>query len=351
LPQWHPVEPSERYQVLDLVRGLALFGVLIVNLLCFFRVSLFTCIFSDRAGLEKFVATMIEFKAFDLFSLSFGVSLAVQAERARKGGANVSTFLARRFLVLLAFGVVHMTLVSNVDMLCLYAVCGLALIPWARASWPALLAAGVAAILLQPYAPGPTLPAAAVLQAHAVEATQVYAHAGFVALTAFRWRETLVFILPLLAGVALKTYGLMLCGMALWRAEVVRDRDRHRRAIWLACAAAVGAWAVTREHIPLAVAYGAALLGWRQSERGKRWAAPFAAAGRMAFTNYLMQSLILATVFYGCGLIGRIDAAPAAAFGIALYAAQVWFSVWWLARHRFGPFEWVWRSLTYGRRV
>jgi uncharacterized protein len=71
----------------------------------------------------------------------------------------------------------------------------------------------------------------------------------------------------------------------------------------------------------------------------------------MAFTNYLMQSLILATVFYGCGLIGRIETAPAAAFGIALYAAQVWFSVWWLARHRFGPFEWVWRSLTYGRRV
>lgn len=350
--RWHPVEASERYAVLDLIRGAALFGVLLVNLLFFFRVSLFAYMLEERTGLiDRFVAEAIEFKAFDLFSLSFGIGVAIQAERAAKRGASAPAFLARRFLILLAFGAVHMTLVSNVDILCLYAVCGLALIPCIRLPWPPLLLLGLAAIFLQPVVPGLPFPSAAALRAHAAEATRIYAHAGFAEQTSFRWHETVALIFPLLVGVSVKTYGLMLGGMAVWRAGVIRDRERYRRAIWAVCAIAASAWAVTREHIPLAIAYGAALAGWRQSERAKRWTAPLAAAGRMAFTNYLTQSLVFAAIFYGFGLFGRAGVVPAAVFGVAFYAFQLWLSTWWLRRHRFGPFEWAWRSLTYGRRV
>ena len=70
----------------------------------------------------------------------------------------------------------------------------------------------------------------------------------------------------------------------------------------------------------------------------------------MAFTNYLTQSLVFALIFYGSGLFGRLSPVTAAAGGVAFYAIQVWWSAWWLERHRFGPFEWIWRSLTYGRR-
>lgn len=358
MAEWRPVEPAERYQALDLVRGVALFGVLLVNLLDFFRVSLFAVITAHHTdsgwlnhAIDNIVSVAIEFKAFDLFSISFGIGAAVQAERAAERGANASAFLARRFLILLVFGLVHMTLVSNVDILCLYAVCGLALIPLAGAPWQALLPLGAAAVVLQNFVPLPPFPSDAVLRAHAAEATRVYSQSSFAAMTVFRWHETVRLILPLLLAVSVKTYGLMLGGMALWRARVIQDRDRQRRAIWIACAAAAIAWAATREHIPLAIAYGAALLAWRPSQRAKRWTAALAAAGRMAFTNYLTESLIFAIVFYGFGLFGRIATAPAAAFGMLLYAAQVWFSVWWLRRHRFGPFEWLWRSLTYGRRV
>jgi uncharacterized protein len=350
---WHPVETSERYQVLDLARGFALYGVLIVNLLYFFRVSLFSHIVGDGgdAGwIDVLVQRAIEFKAFDLFSLSFGIGVAVQAERARKRGVGVAAFLARRFAILLAFGLVHVTLVANLDILCLYAICGLALIPLILAPWQVLLPLGVVAVLAQNFVPIP-FPGQAALRAHGVEATLVYTHAGFADVTAYRWHETLTLMLPLFAAVAVKTYGLMLGGMALWKSGVIRDRDRHRRWIWIAGAVAAVAWLVTREHIPLALAYGAALLAWRPSERSKRWTAWFAAAGRMAFTNYLTQSLIFAVMFYGFGLMGRMEVAPAAALGTALYGVQVWFSVRWLRTHRFGPFEWVWRSLTYGRRV
>jgi uncharacterized protein len=71
----------------------------------------------------------------------------------------------------------------------------------------------------------------------------------------------------------------------------------------------------------------------------------------MALTNYLLQSIVLGLVFYGYGfgLFGRIGSASAACIGIALYAAQVWMSRQWLNRFRFGPFEWLWRSMSYGK--
>ena len=82
------------------------------------------------------------------------------------------------------------------------------------------------------------------------------------------------------------------------------------------------------------------------------WATSFAAAGQMALTNYLTQSLVLGVIFYGFGfgLFGRVAPAPAAVFGVAFYTAQLFFSKWWLARYRFGPCEWFWRSLTYGQQ-
>ena len=70
------------------------------------------------------------------------------------------------------------------------------------------------------------------------------------------------------------------------------------------------------------------------------------------FTNYLMQSLIFSFVFYGygLGLFGKLGAATALAFGLAVYVAQVIISQWWLAHFNFGPVEWLWRSLMYGRK-
>ena len=104
--------------------------------------------------------------------------------------------------------------------------------------------------------------------------------------------------------------------------------------------------------IPLAFAYGAAVLLWMGSGRAAAIAKPFAAAGRMALTNYLTQSIVLGFVFYGYGFgwFGRIGPAAGLAMAIVLYAAQLAVSVVWLRQYRFGPFEWLWRSLTYGRR-
>ncbi|MEO8368280.1 MAG: DUF418 domain-containing protein [Candidatus Solibacter sp.] len=359
-PSLAPVDATERYAVLDLLRGFALFGVLLINLLYFFRVSLFAHMvqFHSHNGwanhaIDVLAVRLVEFKSFDLFAFTFGIGVAVQWERAKIRDARVEAFLARRFLILLAFGAVHMLLISNVDILMLYALCGLCLIPLLRLPMAALALAGVAAILLPSvFSAFHGLPAEAILRAHAEDATRIYAQGVFAAILEFRWRETQDFILPLLIGIAQRTFGLMLLGAAAWRAGVIREPERYRTAL-LVLGILAGLIGVAMGYdLPLALAYACVILMWQRSARAGAIVAPFAAAGRMAFTNYLTQSLILALLFYGYGfgLFGQLDPAAGLLITLALYAAQLWFSTWWLRRYRFGPLEWLWRSLAYGGR-
>jgi uncharacterized protein len=380
---WRPVEASERYTTLDLLRGLALFGVLLINLLYFFRISLFDHIlhFHSHAGrvnhaVDLLVRVLVEFKAFNLFALTFGIGVAIQAERAGLRGVRVEAFLVRRFLVLFGFGACYMLLVSNVDILTLYAVCGLLSIPLLRLPTAVLAIAGLAAIYLPSVFSGfRGLPPEVILRAHVVNATRIYGQGGFDAILEFRWRETHELIVPLLFGVAQKTFGTMLLGVAVCRAGVIHEPQRYRSLLWATCLGAgivgivnstadvlweafrkavhvIPAFAALGSDVPLAFAYASGLLLWRRSARAMAFTAPITAAGRMALTNYLMQSLVFALLFYGYGfgLFGRLDPTTAALIGFAFYAGQLWFSKWWLNQYRFGPFEWLWRSLTYGRR-
>ena len=104
--------------------------------------------------------------------------------------------------------------------------------------------------------------------------------------------------------------------------------------------------------ILLACGYGAAIISTSQTDGGRRllaWAGPI---GRMALTNYLMQSLIFGWVFYGygLGLFGRLGVTAALGIGVAVYILQVIFSIYWLRQFRFGPVEWLWRTAMYGTR-
>ncbi|HZS08029.1 MAG TPA: DUF418 domain-containing protein [Blastocatellia bacterium] len=382
-PPWAPVSSGERYGDLDVLRGVALLGVLLVNLLTLFRVSLFEHIlnFHTHPGLANravdiLAAWLLEFKAFTLFSFLFGVGVCIQAERARSHTVSASRFLARRFAILLAIGLFHMFLIWNGDILTLYAVCGLLLLPLVgRPVW-LLVALGIAAIALT-FAPvfGLPFPAEAALRTHAAAATHIYAEGSFTEILALRWRETWQFIAPLLVGSLPKTFGLMLLGIAAWRAGILKNPAQHRSFLWAVCfgAGITGAVSTTLlvrsestglpppvspsllqavSHIPLALAFGAGLLLWLSSTPAGPVRRSFAAAGQMALSNYLAQSIIFSLLFYGFGfgLFGRLGPAVTALIGIVVFAAQLAMSRLWLGRYRFGPAEWLWRSLTYGRR-
>jgi uncharacterized protein len=381
-PRWQPITEAERCTALDTIRGLALLGVLLVNLHGDFRVSLAEHVLTlhtstgwgDRAT-DVAIAAVLEFKAFALFSLLFGAGLAIFAGRAADRGTSPTRFLARRLLVLLVLGLGHLLVVWNGDILTLYAVCGLLMIPFHRLPAAALAGAGAAAFALPYVIPwGLDWPTEDTLVGLAAEAARAYTTGGLGDVTEFHWRETRLLILPLLVAVLPRTWGLMAIGAAAWKAGLFRDPAGYRWLLWAVTLVGGGVGVAATlllvfatstgqptglppvlleaaSSAPLALAYAAGLLLALRSPLATRLTAPFAAAGQMALTNYLTQSLVLSLLFYGygLGLYGRLGSMAAAGVGLAIYAGQLVFSQAWLRRYRFGPVEWVWRSLTYGR--
>jgi uncharacterized protein len=358
-----PVPPEERLASLDILRGVALFGVLVVNLDTGFRVSIFEHFLPDRRPLsmpdlvvEALVSYALELKALALFSFLFGVGLAIQFERLSLQGSPLY-WLARRLAVLLMLGLVHLFFIWNGDILTEYAVAGFLALPFLLA--PTWLLAVASASLLALYVVMPMLPLpipwpdAATLRLQAAEANRVYATGGFGEIWRFALGE-----LPLVALLHLyvfpRTLALFLLGALVWRIGVLRDLPRYKRGLALAAgigivvgfALTAGGGAPERlGTVVLAAGYAAAVLVLVRALN------LFAPVGRMAFTNYLMQSLVFGFIFFGYGLgqFGRLGAAQALAIGVAIYIAQMLLSAWWLRRFRFGPVEWLWRTLMYGK--
>jgi len=362
------VPPEERLASIDILRGVALFGVMAVNVVTEFRVSIFQQFLPAEGSLstldrlaQTFVSSGLELKAFALFSLLFGVGLAIQFDRLSNKG-RAFYWLARRLAVLLAFGLIHLLLIWNGDILTEYALAGFLVLPFLGApAW--VLAVGFASLLAFYVAmPLLHLPIAwldmATLQQHVTEANRVYATGGIGEIWRFGLRELPLWA-PLHIYIFPRTVALFFLGAFIWRIGLLRHLGQYKLAL------AVGAWtgiavgaALTLGEgagwrlatVVLALGYGAAVMVLVQLPVTGRALNAFAPIGRMAFTNYVMQSVIFGFIFFGYGLgqFGRLGPAHALLLGAAVYVAQMLFSAWWLGRFRFGPLEWLWRTLMYG---
>jgi uncharacterized protein len=362
-----PTAPRQRIDAIDALRGLALLGVLTINLETIFRVSIFQQFLpgSPLQGLDgaihEFLQLFVELKALAVFSLLFGLGLAIQHERLGNQPRRV-VLLVRRMVALLGFGLIHLYLIWNGDILTEYAVAGLLVLPFLwLPSWLVALAAlaCLAFFLAMPFLPPVvTWPSQAWFYAHVQSANRIYASGGYREILAFRIAEMPGFDV-LDTYVFPRTVGLFLIGTLAWRLRIVQLAERHgRRIVWLSLpAVAAGALLALERRAPyehlgtivLALSYSALVLGLA-SGPARRWLAWAEPVGRMAFTNYISQSVILGFVFYGYGLgqFGKLSLNEGLAIVIVLYAAQVLFSRWWLQRFAYGPIEWLWRALMYG---
>jgi len=355
-----PLAAADRLAALDILRGIALFGVMAINIVFEFRVSIFEQLVPsykitsplDHAVVE-FLDKFVSLKAFALFSLLFGVGLAIQFDRLAAKRRGV--LLLRRLLVLLAIGLIHLTLVWNGDILTEYALAGLVVLPFLFGPRWLLGTAGLMflglylTIQLNQLLP---LLDGGWLHAHIQEANRVYATGGFSEVLSFRIGE-LRAIAVLHIWIFSRTIALFLLGAFIWRTGILERAVANRELLF---GAALTALVLSIDAgrplstVTLAFGYGAFIIGVTSTPLGARllgWAAPL---GRMAFTNYLAQSVIFGWAFYGYGLgwFGQLGASSALAFGGAVYGAQVIFSRWWLQGYNFGPVEWLWRSLMYG---
>ncbi|MBN2430060.1 MAG: DUF418 domain-containing protein [Acidobacteria bacterium] len=394
-----PLAPQQRILSLDVLRGVAVLGILIMNVQSFSMPEtayINPASFGDLTGLNFWVYSMshllADLKFMAIFSLMFGAGVMLLNGRVEARGGRPAKIHYRRMLWLLVFGLAHAYLLWYGDILVAYALCGMFVFLLRRMPpvWLVILGLGfiaVTSILYMLFGLSMSFwPPEAIqqtLQSWAPPAEQILHD---IEVYQGNWWQQMALRIP--QSIKMQTFvffiyvfwrvtGLMLIGMALFHWRVLTAERSTRFYAWMILAGYGfglpvilyglqqhfardwsvhysmfmgvqfnywGSLLVAAGHI------GTVMLFCRVS--GGAWfKKPLAAVGRMAFSNYILQSVICTFIFYGhgLGLYGDLSR-----FGQILVVPAVWlvlmvFSVLWLRRFPYGPLEWLWRRLTYGR--
>lgn len=384
-------ERKERIEILDALRGFALLGILLANILYWSGWSAMTLeqkvAFAGADTVQwqyRFHHLFIDGKFYTIFSLLFGAGFALQIARLSLRGVDGLRIYRRRVLVLLGMGIVHSLLIWDGDILTLYALLGLLLPLFFRWSEQSLLITAAILIFVVPIAgawtftrlgwePQQDLFAISNIIAESLgadtspdKALEWLRRDDFAGWASWQLSGTpYSWALRIESWRIPKVLGIMLIGLVVGRQLASDNFLGNRRLLWqvLASGLAIGlpasvAYALTPDlgqqdwpsvigTVPLALAYAAAfVLVW---PRARPLLSQFAPVGRMALTSYLTHSLIGLVFFFGIGFGFAGAFGPLAFYAIALliFGAQVMFSKWWLLRHQQGPMEALWRRATY----
>jgi len=398
-------EPGGRIPALDIVRGVAVMGILAMNIVAFampFQAYMNPLAYGTESQADlaswAFSFILIDGKMRGLFSFMFGASMLLIIDRAAASGRSPAGAHYARMLWLLVFGLLHFYFIWFGDILVAYALCGLILYAFRNLSTRALVIWGIAFVIAQllfmtlasdsifmlgqaAAAPGASaeildqwqglehdfgIPAAAALAENLALFGGSYAGIAGQRLT----EMTIVpFVNTLLFGA--ETLGYMLFGMAALKSGFFRgawDAARYRKwaltgfaiaipvyalLAWLLIddgfslpmvfAVSMTATGIVRPVMVVAIAALVILL----TRKGGALVDRIAAAGRAAFTNYLGTSIVMTTLFYGYGLdlYGSLSRVELWVPVIGMWAVMLLWSKPWLERYRYGPLEWLWRSL------
>jgi uncharacterized protein len=386
-----PVGATERMDVLDVVRGVAVFGILVVNIYAFSGYEFISAAQKAALPASRFdetadfaVGFLVEGKFYCLFSFLFGVGFSVFIQRA-----NAVRLFKRRLVGLLLIGFVHSILIWFGDILVTYAVLGFALVPFVRRDdrsvlrWATIMLLSpivfYAALMgLASLGPPPASVPDEGLPPILATAIDGIAHGNYIDIV----RGNVIFTMAnvirrLILMFFPRVLGMFLLGFYSGRVGIFTDLDAHAALLRRVCAIGFavgvplslmaaeissdaprtpylqGLLATTLQSIgtpALALAYGAGLcLLFRRAPQAMLALAP---VGRMALTNYLAQSVAGVLVFYGIGIrmFGRVSLTTVLAGCAAFFVVQMVTSRVWLSFALFGPAEWLWRTFTYRKR-
>jgi uncharacterized protein len=422
-PAAGPVTAGERFASLDRLRGVAILGILVMNIYAFAMpfiayVDPYRMGGTEAYNIGTWIFTHIFFdqKFMSIFAMLFGAGLVLMAERAEARGAKPARFYFRRQFWLIVIGAIHGYLIWMGDILFAYALIGMLVYPLRKRRPRTLII--IACVML------PVTLLFNLGNAKQMEDTMAKVAEIEVLLEEGQdideeqqqvlddWKQQRMFAFPTDEDVAeeiavyrgdyagivahrapmvammqvfmILFFGLwriaplMMIGMALMKLGVLtceRSADFYGRFMLIAYAVGLpltvfsafdlhahqfdqmyvmrgGGIANYFGSILVALGHIGLVMWLTKSGTASRLLDRFAAVGRMALTNYLMHSLILTTVFYGygLGLYGTVPRIWQMAFVAAVIGLELLWSKWWLERYRFGPAEWVWRTLTYGKR-
>lgn len=364
-----PTPPSERIELIDVLRGFALFGVLLVNMQYFATPHYTVFLQSAVAGASDwwsfwFVRLFAESKFYPLFSFLFGYGMAMQMRNARLRDQPFAGLYAWRLFLLLLIGGYHGLLWSG-DILATYAMLGLILLPFRERSDSALVTFAVVCLFAASIA-------LSLLRLGALpDAWLEPTRAAFERLSSGD-RQAI--------RQALRAMSMISFGLCAGRRQLLTHRLGGARRIgrliawgWIVGLPGNLAYLVLREQAGsdelswtwitaitvlawsgplLAAGYAATLMRAFDAPRWRRRLVILAPVGRTALTNYVLQTIVCKALMssHALGHFGPVRPPLGLFLTVLVFALQVAASHWWLQRFRFGPLEWLWRSLTYARR-
>ena len=391
-----PVATPDRIVSIDVLRGVAVLGILPMNIQSFSMPGdayLNPAAYGDLTGANRWVWILCHLfadqKFISIFSMLFGAGILLIAERV--GPLNATRIHYRRMAVLLMFGLIHAHALWSGDILYTYALCGMVVYLARRLTPPRLIVIGLALHAVSSVffignwfmlrnAPADVIASVTSdfwLSSPADLAREIAGYRGsWLAQQAFRGpdatsMETFIFLID----TAWKTSGLMLVGMALYKLGVLsaqRSDSFYRRMMLFGFGVGLpvigyGAWRNFETGWGLvyslflgsqfnywgSVAVAMGWIGLVMLAVRRAWATAFVrrlgAVGRTAFSNYILQTLLGITIFYGTGLglFGSVERVGQLLIVFAIWAVQLTIAPIWLRHFAFGPLEWLWRSLTY----
>ncbi len=401
-----PVPPQERIDVVDILRGWAIFGMLVVNMSHDLGYGyLFTKLWPDTA--DRVAYFLVHFfaagKFYSLFAFLFGWGFALQMGRAEARGVRFFPVYARRLFVLLLIGLTNLVFWDWT--LFEYALLGYVLFLFRRRSLKTIL---VAALLCTGYWPVHNVYDGIVRQNHArrladprtaevtrradaqaqareiahnEEDLRIHSQGSFKEIVASKVREAASELSSGFSFIGLlgNPFPLLLLGLYVGRRRILQDVSAHlafiRRVFWWGLSLGLvgnGVFVLLSDYpgphnapwtweksiasyqvgVPaLSFFYASAIVLLAERPTWKLRLAPLAPVGRMALSNYLLQVLIFKVLFegYGLGFYARMGPFLGVGLGLLIFALEVALSTWWMRRFRFGPVEWLWRTLTYGK--
>lgn len=396
---------ENRLEHIDLVRGYALLGVLLMNIQYWFRNP--PQLYWGGTGhpfpgmvntvTDQVLKVWFEGKSITLFAMLFAIGLCMQRDSVVAKGLKWGAYSFRRLGIMAGFGALHVLLFWNGDVLHQYAITALLILPFLKRrpktlSWwlGVILGLGLLALLIfsmiTAFKPPPGVgggSGASDRQAWAQALIQGYSQHSWIAVLRTRLWDWFRMQRMMLPGVPIFLFITFLTGLWIWSRGILQDPSAHRpklgrTAVWLLGIGVAtnllaaytgpifqylrGHWGWAKVVLPflgfsqvfgqllLATGIGAGLVWLWLDPRWRERLRPFTYVGRMGFTNYILQSAVCTFIFYGwgLGLYNRVGPTIGTLIGLGLFALQVPISRWWLERFHFGPLEWLWRALTYG---
>lgn len=376
-----PLPEKNRTISIDVLRGFALLGILLVNMPTFHSPFLYLDSFTYwPSEMDQFFSEFVDLFAqsnfYPLFAFLFGYGAMIIAERSQAKGIYFPTFFARRLTILLMIGCIHAFLIWNGDILITYAITGFFFILFYRLSGKMLLRVGIAIYCI------PVLFTIFLLmqsQEHFGEnpeaiqtSIQAYGSGSILDILKQRatdWTYMNVEMSAVILGIGV--LGLMLLGSAFAKLRWLVDVDKHKRLLicLLITGLILGFGAriaisfnmnslflmIMQEQFSgafIALFYMMVVVLLVQTTVGQKLLKPFANVGRLSMSNYLLQSIAMTFIFYsyGLGLYGSISYTAGFVLVFVFFTIQIIVSKWWVTRFQYGPVEYIWRWATYGKK-